>query len=39
MAHLNLDALRAAELETDPYPFIIVPGFLSPDSIRSISAT
>jgi len=39
MAHLNLDALRAAQLETDPYPFIIVPGFLSPDSIRSISAT
>lgn len=39
MAHLNLDALRAASLETDPYMFTIVPGFLSADSIRSISAT
>lgn len=39
MAHLNLDALRAAKLETDPYLFTIVPGFLSADSIRSISAT
>lgn len=39
MAHLNLDALRAAKLETDPYLYTIVPGFLSADSIRSISAT
>jgi hypothetical protein len=39
MAHLNLDALRAAKLETSPYLFTIVPGFLSRDSIRRISET
>lgn len=39
MAHLNLDALRAAKLETSPYQYTIVPGFLSPDSIRRITET
>lgn len=39
MAHLNLDALRAANLETSPYQYTIVPGFLSPGSIRRITET
>jgi len=39
MAHLNLDCLRAAKLETDPYLFTIVPGFLSAESLRRINQT
>lgn len=39
MAHLNLDRLRAAKLETDPYLFTIVPGFLSAESLRRINQT
>ena len=37
--HLNLDRLRAAKLETDPYEFVIVPGFLSAVSLRRINET
>jgi hypothetical protein len=39
MAHLNIDKLRAAKLETEPYLFTLVPGFLSPDSVKRINAT
>ena len=39
MAHLNLDRLRSAKLETDPYPFVVVPGFLSAGSLRQINET
>lgn len=39
MAHLNLDRLRAAKLETDPFLFTVVPGFLSADSLRRINET
>jgi hypothetical protein len=39
MAHLNIDKLRAAKLETEPYLYTIVPGFLSPDSVKRINAT
>jgi hypothetical protein len=39
MAHLNLEKLRQARLETDPYQFTIVPGFLSPESVTQINAT
>jgi SM-20-related protein len=39
MAHLNLDKLRQARLESDPYQFTIVPGFLSPESVKRINAT
>jgi hypothetical protein len=39
MAHLNLDKLRAAKLETDPYLWTLVPGFLSPESVARINAT
>ncbi len=37
--HLNLDRLRAAKIETDPYEFVIVPGFLSAESLRRINET
>jgi SM-20-related protein len=39
MAHLNIDKLRAAKLETEPYLFTLVPGFLSSDSVKRINAT
>jgi len=39
MAHLNLDKLRQAKLDSDPYQFTIVPGFLSPESVKRINAT
>ncbi|MDX2309549.1 MAG: 2OG-Fe(II) oxygenase [Hyphomicrobium sp.] len=39
MAHLNLDKLRAAKVETSPYQYTVVPGFLSPESVSRINAT
>lgn len=39
MAHLNLDKLRNAKIEQDPYRYTVVPGFLSPDSVAKINAT
>jgi SM-20-related protein len=39
MAHLQLDKLRAAKLETSPYNYTIVPGFLSAASVAKINAT
>lgn len=39
MAHLNLDKLRAADVATEPYMYTVLPGFLSPDSVRAINAT
>lgn len=39
MAHLKVEKLRQAKLEIDPYQYIIVPGFLSPESVTQINAT
>jgi len=39
MAHLNLDKLRAAKVEADPFFYTIVPGFLSPETVARINAT
>ncbi len=39
MAHLNLDKLRQANVETTPYTFTVVPGFLDADSVRRINET
>ena len=39
MAHLQLDKLRAARLETSPYNYTIVPGFLTSDTVARINAT
>ncbi len=39
MPHLNLDKLAAARVETAPYPFTIVPGFLSPQTVARVNAT
>lgn len=39
MAHLQLDKLKAAKLETSPYTYTIVPGFLTPATVSRINAT
>jgi len=39
MALLNLDKLRATKLETDPYEYVVVPEFLSPETVSRINAT
>jgi SM-20-related protein len=39
MAILNLDKLRAATVETDPFHYTIVPGFLATDTVARINAT
>ncbi|MEQ1578650.1 MAG: 2OG-Fe(II) oxygenase [Hyphomicrobium sp.] len=39
MAHLNLDQLRAAKVESEPFSYTIVPGFLSPNTVARINAT
>lgn len=39
MKHINLDKLRAARIETDPFPYVIVEGFVSPQSIARVNAT
>lgn len=39
MAHLNLEKLREAKVETSPYMYTVVPGFLNADSVRRINET
>jgi hypothetical protein len=39
MSHLNIDKLLAARLETSPFEYTIVPGFLSGESLARINAT
>lgn len=39
MPHLNLDKLRSAQVETTPFEYTIVPGFIGPDTIRQVNAT
>ena len=39
MAHLNIAKLKAARIETEPYAYTIIPGFLGADSVARINAT
>ena len=39
MAHLQLDKLRLTPLETEPFEYVIVPEFLSAESVRRINET
>jgi len=39
MTLLNLEKLRAAKVETTPYNYLIVPGFLSPETISKVNKT
>jgi hypothetical protein len=38
MSMLNLQALQAAELHTDPFDYMVVPGFLSPEVVARVNA-
>jgi hypothetical protein len=38
MTHLQLDRLRQAKLETSPFMYTIVPGFLAPDTVKRVNA-
>lgn len=35
---LDLDALRRAAVAQEPFPYLVVPGFLPPDAVAAISA-
>ena len=37
MSLINLDALRAAQLQTDPFDYLVVPGFLGPDVLARVN--
>ena len=39
MPHLNIDKMKEATVETSPYLYTIVPGFLSPETVARINAT
>lgn len=39
MTHLELEKLRQARVETQPFNYTIVPGFLRPESVARINAT
>jgi SM-20-related protein len=34
----NINALRAAQVQTDPFDFLVVPGFLSADALARVNA-
>jgi hypothetical protein len=38
MTLINLEALRQAPLQTDPFDFMVVPGFLSPEALSRVNA-
>lgn len=39
MPHLHIDKLEAATVATAPFTYTIVPGFLSPETVRRVNAT
>ena len=39
MGHLRLDKLRAAKVETEPFMYTVVPGFIAPETIARVNAT
>jgi len=38
MSLINLDALRQAELQRDPFDFLVAPGFLGPEALAKVNA-
>jgi hypothetical protein len=38
MELIDLGKLRNAHLQTDPFPFLVVPGFLSPQALAAVNA-
>ena len=39
MPHLNLNKLRSAKVETHPFEYTIVPGFLDLETVRQVNVT
>jgi hypothetical protein len=39
MSHLDIDKLRRARLETTPFEYVVVPGFIGPDTVARVNAT
>ena len=39
MTHLRLEQLAAAKIETEPYEYVVIPNFLSADSLKRINET
>ena len=39
MSHLNLDMLRKAKVESSPFEYTIVPGFIGPDTVQQVNAS
>ncbi len=37
MQHLNIDKLRATSIVSDPFSYVVVPGFVKPESISAIN--
>ena len=38
MAKLNLNALRQAQLQRDPFDYLVVPDFIGPEQLRAVNA-
>ena len=38
MAIVNYDALRQGEVQRDPFDYLVVPGFISPETLKSVNA-
>ena len=38
MSQINLDALRQAPLQPDPFDFLVAPGFIGPEALACINA-
>lgn len=39
MRHLNIGKLKATRIETEPYKYVVVQGFLSPETVQAINAS
>lgn len=39
MALLNLDKLRSAEVRTDPFQWVVVPGFIDAETVKAINSS
>jgi SM-20-related protein len=39
MSHLNIDKLHRAKLETAPFEYVVVPGFIGSDTVARVNAT
>jgi SM-20-related protein len=39
MTHLDIAKLRATPVETEPFEYLVVTGFLTPESIKAVNAT